>query len=152
MGGGHRVGWTSLPLPPPAKSSESNVGRASFSLRALTLLVTALMAGPWNIVLSAAESSQVDGQVRALGVRPPGSPRVQRMVHFGCRDHQSCSVIAPDYDSDEEEGNQGGPWSLATALASVLVSVKASGPGWLLVVPSHPVRTVVREHLCPLRC
>ena len=103
-------------------------------------------------MLSSAESSQVAGQHRLVRVQALENARVHRLVRSGWWDRQSCSVIAPDYDRDEGEGDDGGPLSLSSALSPVQVVAATDCPGSPLESPVFRARIPPREHLCPLRC
>jgi hypothetical protein len=124
----------------------------SVSFHVLTLVMTALIAWPWNVVLSAAESAQVAGQQTFVSVQAQQSAGGHRLLRCGWWNRQSCSVIAPDYDRDEEEGDDGGPLSVLAAPAAVLVLASTHGPGSALKSLVLPVWIPPREHLCPLRC
>jgi hypothetical protein len=128
------------------------VGRPSASIHVLTLFLTALLAWPWNVVLSTAESSQIALQLRLVSIHALGSLRVQRILRHGWWNPQSCSVIAPDYDRDEEEGDDGIPLSLSSDLSAIEVFRGADPPASSPTTPIFPAGTIPQEHLCRLRC
>lgn len=128
------------------------MGRPSVVFHVLTLLMTALLAWPWNVILSSAESSQVASQHWLVPVPAFESMRGHRLLRSGWWDRQSCSVIAPDYDRDEGEGDDGGPLSLSSALSPVQVLAAIDCPRPLIESQVFRARIPLREHRCPLRC
>src|SRR3954466_16358669 len=65
-----RIGVSHLPSYAP--TSEPNVGRRPLaSFHVLTFLLAALLAWPWNVILSAAEAFQVSNLARSSMVHPP---------------------------------------------------------------------------------
>jgi hypothetical protein len=128
------------------------VGRPFASVRIMTVLLTALLAWPWNVVLSAAESSQIAIQGRLGTLDVHGNLRVGRIVRHGWWNQPSCSVIAPDYDRDEQEGDDGGPFSISTVSTSIQVLSCEDPAAFADLSLVLPVRSIPREHLCRLRC
>jgi hypothetical protein len=128
------------------------VGRPSTPIHVLTLLLTALLAWPWNVVLSTAESSQIALQARLGAVHAPETSQVLRVVHSRWWEQQSCSVIAPDFDRDEEEGDDGGPVSPTSGLLTFLTFPTPDLPACTLTSLVLPAPTAARERLCRLRC
>ena len=61
-------------------------------------------------------------------------------------------MMAPDYDRDEMEGDEGGPLPLSSVLSSFQELARSDDPAASLELPLPPARTVPRERLCRLRC
>jgi hypothetical protein len=79
------------------------VGRPATLVHILNPVLAALLACPWHIVFTTAEWSQLADQVRLVGWQVERSPAHERLVHRAWWHRQSCSVIAPDFNRDEEE-------------------------------------------------
>jgi hypothetical protein len=129
------------------------VGRPSLRPKVLTFALTMLLAWPWNVMLSAAESFQ-DARQDPLGiVYAQGNLRLDRLSRAG-RDHppQGRSVIAPDYDCDEEEGDDGSLASQAWDFASVPVPFRVELPEASPSTRVSPVLNLTRDHHRRLRC
>jgi len=118
----------------------------------LTLLLTALLAWPWNVVLSAAESFQVATQVRLGTDHAEGNRRLPTIVRHGWWNQPSCSGIAPDYDCDEEEGDDGDSFSPSSFLSSIHVLTCADVAASSSASPVLLVRILSGEPRCHLRC
>src|SRR3954470_15376389 len=72
-----RIGVSHLPSYVP--TCEPNVGRRPLaSFHVLTVLLAALLAWPWNVILSAAEAFQISNQSRSSTVHPPVKLRLHR--------------------------------------------------------------------------
>jgi hypothetical protein len=133
-------------------SSEPIVGRSLASIHVVTLLLTALLAWPWNVVLLAAESIQIANQVRLETVHVQAKSRVQRILRFGRWNQPSCSVIAPDYDRDEEDGDDGSPFSSSSIFYAIRIHPHDSPSYFSFTLPVLPDRTAPWEQSCHLRC
>jgi hypothetical protein len=128
------------------------VGRPSASVHVWALLLTALLAWPWDVVFSVAESFQVAGQIRHGALYAPGgSPRVRCVVHCGGWDRSGCAVIAQDYDRDGGEDDDG-PLSPSTALWLFQAPPSESTSISLSATPVLCIGTPAVEYLCRLRC
>src|SRR3954449_8648283 len=102
------MGRDSLIPPSPKSRSEPKVGRPSRSFHILTLLLTTLLAWPWNLAFSIAEASQIADQVRLARVSARGTPEIQRPKHSDRGgDPSISSVMAPDFDWDENDDEEG---------------------------------------------
>jgi len=118
------------------------------SFHVLTFLLAALLAWPWNVILSAAEAFQISNQAWSSTVHPPAKSGLHRVSRLGHGAASSCSVISPDYDYDEEEGDVDSPlspWSIdspSPILAYDDLSVPALAPASspLLVHLQGPAR------------
>jgi hypothetical protein len=115
-------------------------------------MMTALLAWPWSIMLSSAESSPLTSQHRAARVKVVETVRVHRLVRSGWWDRQNCILTAPDYDRDEEEGNDDGPLSLSSALSLVQLVARTDRLG--SPIESTVIRASIplQDGLVPLRC
>jgi len=129
------------------------VGRRPFaSFHVLTLLLAALLAWPWNVILSAAEAFQVSNQARSSTVHPPAKSRLHRVSRLGHGAPLGCSVISPDYDYDEEEGDVDSPlspWSIG-APSPILAYDDFSAPA--LAPLSPPPLVHLQSPARHLRC
>jgi hypothetical protein len=119
----------------------------------LTLVLTALLAWPWNVVLARAESLQMAGQVRIVSHRTQHSPGVQRPARYRVSDQPSCGLAAPDFNRTEPEGDDDGgavspDWDVASVVALEWTAfAPCSVSTWRLPAGPGP-----RIHLCRLRC
>jgi hypothetical protein len=111
-----------------------------------------LLAWPWNVVLSTAESTQIAHQYRLEALRTQGSPRDQHLVRSGWWNPRSGSVFALDYDRDEEDGDDVSPLSLPSDLSPIEFlgcADPAASSVWSPVCSSRPV---IPKHPYRLRC
>jgi hypothetical protein len=138
---------------PKEPRSEPNLGRHSASIRSLTLVLTTLLAWPWNVVLSRAESLQIASQVRVSSLRTQPNPGVKRPARYRLLDQQSCSLDAPDFDRDEQEWDDDG-----SPAAPDWSPVPIATLEWTTVAPccvatgGLPAGPGPRIHFCCLRC
>src|SRR6185437_8841184 len=132
--------------------SEPNVGRPSSSVHALSLVLIALLAWPWSVVLTVVESSQIAIQRRPGTTCAPDLSGIHRLVHHDNFTPQSRWVVAPDFDRDEEEGDD---VSLLSPLSFIFPtqSLPDIDPSaFEQMFPVQPFRTPPREQPRHLRC
>jgi len=129
------------------------VGRPSTAIQTLTLLLTALLAWPWNIVLSAAESSQLAGPDRVAVIETHSNPRLPRMMSLGWWKQQSRPEIAPDFDRDEESGDDESVLPLSSDFAPLQAHRRAdAAASSSLVCPLLLASVILRQTRRRLRC
>ena len=128
------------------------MGRHPAATKALILVLTALLAWPWNVVLARAESLQIADHTRILPVRTQQNAGVQRPARYKVSDQQNDSLAAPDFDRNEPEGDDDGSpvspdWDVASVVA---LDWTAIAPCWVSTwLASGPSPAL---HLCRLRC
>jgi hypothetical protein len=144
----------SSPLNSPRSNqkSEPNVGRVSDPIRVVTLWLAILLAWPWNVALSAIETSQNAAPADASSSLIAGTHRGHRVNRFGRWVQSGCPAISQDYETGEEEGDAVGPWQAAPWLPLLTRPPEApelasGSPAQALTRPPIPV-----ARRCRLRC
>ncbi len=137
---------------PVEKKSEPNVGLSSEPIHVVALWLAILLAWPWNVALSAIESSRDDVTGDYSSLLVSGTNRGHRVNRFGKRVQACCPVISQDYEQNEEEGNECGPsqtpsWLFHFSDSPVAIELGSGSPAQEVILPPIPV-----ARLCRLRC
>jgi hypothetical protein len=117
----------------------------------MTIMLAALLAWPWNVVLAAAESVSIATVVQYGTLHVQTKSLVHRLVRHGHWNSPNCTVIALDYDRDEE-GDDGSPFSPSSAFHAIAFHPCGNTPGFAVTFTALPDTIVARERRCHLRC
>jgi hypothetical protein len=134
------------------------VGRSSDSIYVLTLVLIALLAWPWSVLLSAAEASRVCAWGPRHRAPEPETFGTRHLMREGPAGSANGSMSVPDFARDEDEedddkkGDEGRPLSLSwefSPLGDVGRYTASASPDLSIV---HSPRAIPRKPPCRFRC
>jgi hypothetical protein len=128
------------------------VGLLSEPIHVVAFGLAILMAWPWDVALSAIETSQDVVPTGSSSFLVPRAQRGHRMKRFGRWVRASGPALSQAYQEGEEEGDDVGPLQAAPGLFLL-----PSPPGALELAPGAPalagsLLTPSIARLCRLRC
>ncbi len=128
------------------------MGLLANPIQVLTLGLAILMAWPWNVALSAIETSQDVVPTGSSSCLVPGTHRGHRINRFGKWVQAGCPAISQDYQKGEEESDDVGPLQAASGLFLFPLPPDALGLASGAPAPAISLPSISIARLCRLRC